>query len=336
MNTRMLLLFVLTLFVQLINGLPTSNQAISKTVAHVPDYEVITLERNAHDELTLNELKRDIRFTPAGLTCYFRHVYSCKRYIEDVLPFKPFKHMSEFLHHGVKTKQNRVYTKAVIRLFDKKFKAVSFVSAIELNAFLQNLPEVLAKDLVADVTKKQATKKLIRDELETGFNHLKQDPDAFLDKLAEKIVLGHYHADDVTREQLCLYITKFIDLCLSKAMWSAQHDVWDLYVKLGRSLPVLHEKGIILDSDTLDDCQWTLLTRLVNFLSLWGSDLPMAFYQKAGEHISQGVDFLTTMGEQETGLQTKVEYLKEALVTGAMRANAKQRGLISEAAIKRS
>ncbi len=335
MNMRIMLLFVLTLFAQLINGSgPSSTSMLSKAVAGIPDHEIITLDRNGQYEPTLHELQRAVVFTPSGLTCYFKHIYSCRRYVEDVLPYKPFKHMSEFLEHGIQTKQNRLYTKAVFRLFDKKFKAISIVVAPALQSFLQKLPDLLEKDLGPDVHKKMHIKKLVRTELEQGFDQLKKDPDSFLDQLAEKIVCGNYYADNVSRMQICACVTKFVDLCLSKAMWSVQTDVWGSFTQIGRGLMALHKKGIIPDADALDDCQWTLTTRFVTFLSLWGSDLPLEFYQKAGEEIRKGVDYLDALTEQEVCLKTKIEYLKEALVEGAIKANAHQKGIISEAVLR--
>lgn len=331
--SRSILLFVLTFFAQLINGSTSSARVIAKAVEGAPDYEVITLGKNGSDEPTLFDLQRSVVFSPSGLTCFFKHIVSSRRYTEDVLPYK-FKHVYEFLNHGTNTNQGRVYTKAVLRLFDKKIKEAPFVSVTEVMSFVQQLPDVIAKDLASDDGKKKKVHKIVRTELETKFDDLKTDPDGFLDALAQKIVSEKYHAHEISRKELCVYATKFVDDCVGKAMWSAQTDVWDLFIQLGHALVALQKKGIIHDRDALDDCVWTLVTRFAHFVSLWGSDLPIGFYQKAGEQLGKGLDFLDALEEQEVGLKTKTGYLKEVLVEGAIKANARQNGIITEPVIK--
>jgi len=315
MKKLLLLLFVLTFFIQLINS-QTNPNLISKTVDQVADIEVMSINRTQFEEPTLEELHKAITFTPSGLTCYFKHIYNCSRYTQEALPALPFKHLEEFLVHGNNTNQPRSYTKAVFRLFEKKFKSIPYLNADELIPFLKELPELLEKDLETDKNKKLFISRLIRFELENNFDDLKRNPNDFLDNLAEKIIESDFDIDsDINRCQLQFTITKFIDTCLNKAIWSpTDKDIWKNFMDIGKELNNLKDKNIIRDTDDLDDCQWTLTTRFCFFLSLSGSTLSIEFYNQACEEISKGINHLDSLTEQEELIQSKTSHLKDSII----------------------
>jgi hypothetical protein len=315
MKKLLLLILVLPFFIQLINSHAHHN-IISKTVGNVADIEVISINRNQHEEPSLDELHKAITFSPSGLTCYFKHIYNCSKYAQEALPALPFKHLEEFLLHGNATNQPRSYTKAVFRLFDKKFKSIPFISAEELVPFLKKLPDLLEKELETDKNKKFFISRLIRFELENHFEDLKQNPDDFLDNLAEKIIESDFDIDsDINRCQLQFTITKFIDTCLNKAIWSpTDKDIWKNFMDIGKELTHLKDKNVIRDTDDLDDCQWTLTTRFCFFLSLSGSALSIDFYNQACEEISKGISHLDSLAEQEELIQSKTNRLKDSVI----------------------
>ncbi|HBR70693.1 TPA: hypothetical protein DIC20_01260 [Candidatus Dependentiae bacterium] len=316
MKRSSLLLLVLPFFIQLINCKEASQNLISKTLNNVADIEIITLHKDQNGDPTIDELQKNIVFSPSGLTCYFKHIYNCHKYTQEALPALPFKHFEEFLRHGINTKQTRTYTKAVFRLFDKKFKAVPYINADELIPFLQKLPDLLEKDLEPDQNRKFFVKRLIHFELEHNFEKLKQDPELFIDNLAEKIVESDFTiGNEINRNQLRFSITKLIDTCLGKIMWSpTDKDIWTNFMNIGKELNNLKEKGIISDSDDLDDCQWTLTTRFCFFLSLAGSTLSFEFYNQACEELTKGVQHLDIIPEQEELILSKAAQIKDTIV----------------------
>ncbi|GEM_PF-1972805 len=183
-------LFVLPFFIQFSNL--DSKNIISQTVSHVNDIEIITLKKNGNQEPTLSEMIKPINFTPSGLTCYFKHIYNCSKYSFDVLPVYPFKHLEEFLDHGIQTDQPSGYTKAVIRLFDKKFKSSPYINPEKIIPFLQKLPQLLEKDLghhfSSIKTRKESLKNFVQHELSVHFDDLKQDPDKFISNLSDNLL----------------------------------------------------------------------------------------------------------------------------------------------------
>lgn len=333
MKNSSLLFLVLLFLPQLINCEAVSGNLISKTVTNIPDIEIISITKTSMNEPSLEDLCRKITFTPSGLTCYFKHIYNCPKYAHELLPSLPFKHLQEFLVHGINTNQPRTYTKAVFRLFEKKFKAAPYINAEEMVPFLQKLPELLENCLAADLNKKSLIKNLIRFELEHNFEELKNNPDSFLDNLAGKINDSETCGEDISCAKLRMYIIKFLDVCLNKIVWSPsdEHNVWTSFIKIGEELNTLKNKGIVIDNDDLDDCQWTLTTRFCLFLSLSGSDLPLSFYEKARDDIHKGVSHLTSLEEQEELITTKQNYLQDAIIESAAKSNARQKfGILSE------
>jgi len=332
---QLLLLFpVLLSLPQLSNSNTVTRNQISRTIQDVEDIQIITINKDSKSEPSLEDLCRGITFSPSGLTCYFKHIYNCPKYAQELLPALPFKHLEEFLQHGISTNQPRTYTKAVFRLFDKKFKAVPYINAEEIVPFIKKLPTLLEKCLETEQDKKSFIKKLLRFELENNFELLKNDPDTFLDTVAEKIVEsdGACIENDINCNELRFSITRFIDTCLNKVIWSPsdKQNVWNSFIAIGQEISALKDTKVIKDNDDLDDCQWTLTTRFCLFLSLSGSDLPLEFYNEARDNLHQGIEHLDKLHEQEELILSKSAQIKESIMEGYSRAQGRDHGLISE------
>jgi len=317
MQRLTLRLLLLLCFTQLINYTSAKN-AISNTVAHVLDNELISIRKDEYIEPTIEELSQPVIFTPSGITCFINHRYNVEKYAQEVLPELPFNHLEQFLVHGLRTNQPRSYTKAVFRLFEKKFKAVPYINAAEFESFVQRLPELIKLYLAPNqAARKRTVKMIMRSEMETNFDAFKQNPDAFLDNLAEKIVTSE-QADihEVTLEHLQYNMAKFIDTCLNKIIWSPsdKDDVWANFIKIGKGLNTLKEQGVVRSTDDLDDCLWTLTTRFCLFLSLSGADLPVEFYEKACKEIHRGIACLDNIEEQEDLMLTKRACVHDAIL----------------------
>ncbi len=329
-----LLSLVLPFLIQLINPYTLSKNQISSTVNMMNDMEVISLNKDTKGNPEPEELERNIRFTQSGLTCYFKHIYNCPQYAQDTLTRLPFKHLDEFINHGIKSQQSRSYIKAVFRLFDKKFKSVPFIDADEIVPFLQNLPKLLDRYLMPDPQKKFFVKNLIRFELENNFETLKRNPDLFLDNLAGKIVESDTISnEELTRDDLKTTVTKFIETFLNKAFWStSDKELWQNFLNIGKELHSLRENNIIKSDEDLDDCQWTLTTRFCLFLSLSGSALPGDFYQQANLDLHKEITHLDALEEQEELIMPKKTHLQSAIVNGygKLQGRLSNSGILSE------
>lgn len=345
------ILFLLC-FTQLINLQADPNQAqpvaiennlISRTVTN-SDEEVITFRSN--QDLTVEDLCKPMSMRSDGtlkyssVTCFLKHTINHEKYVQDVIPEIPFAHLEQFINHGIKTNQQRSYIKAVFRLFDKKFKAAPYINAAELAPFLQKLPELLKTYLIAPTKaeKKHVIKQVVRSELENHFEFLKQDPEAFLDQLAEKILCAQSPAGEVSCEQLRYSLGRFIETCLTKIIWSPtdKDEVWKTFVAIGRSLATLQEQSIIISLDDLDDLLWTLTTRFCLFLSISGSDLPVDFYEKARDDIRHGIEYFDKCKEQEDLITSKSAYLQDAIIKNAAKSYAKGRfGILTDTIVKK-
>jgi hypothetical protein len=262
MNSAILRLSVLPFLVSFSN-LHTKN-TIYRTVAHQNDHEVITLRNGDTTEPTLTEMLRSINFTSSGVTCYLKHIYNCPKYAEDVIPTHPFKHFEEFIQHGIQTKQPMNYTKAILRLFDKKFKTAPYINPEKVAPFFQKLPTLLEKDLTTRLTStkrvKESLRHFIQHELNTKFERLQQDPYAFISELSDHLleerkqslnntiklelesffenpqdvnmfldqltnkIFDTVESDDLIIIDIQNAITTFIETILSKLYWSTSRD----------------------------------------------------------------------------------------------------------------
>jgi hypothetical protein len=329
---KLSILSSLLIFVGTLRSEQFQQNIISNTVAQIPDYEIISSTNLDRYEPTFDDLCKKVTFTRSGLICYFKHIYNCDKYAQEVLPLIPFQHMQEFLTHGNNTHQPIMYTKAVFKLFDKKLKATPSISATEFLSFLQKLPTLIQKDLAQADNKKYSIKQLIRSELENQFEQLKANPDLFLDTLSQKIIDLDTAPAYIQKEQLCFTITRFIDTCLSKIMWVAsdKHEVWNNFFALGQELVKLNDLGILKDHEDLDDCQWALNTKFCCYLSYTGSQLSRSFFEKARTDLQNGIKHFDMLPEQEDLLKTKTQQLKEAVITSSIKAEARQFGILSE------
>ncbi len=299
---------------------------IGRSVDQAADYQIISLESIEEEVPTFDDLCKKVTFTRSGLTCYFKHVYNCEQYAQEVLPYAPFQHLEEFLEHGDKTKQSNVYTKAVFQLFDKRLKAVPFITATSFLNFIRKLPNLVQKDLDQKSSKKSEVKQTIRLELENNFDGLKKNPEHFLDELSEKIIELDSSAKNISRDNLCVTITRFLDTCLSKITWSSDDKelVWKNFFEIGQELSNLYTKGIIRNTDELDDCQWALVTRLNHFLSLANSRMSRGFFERAATDVVHGIPHLDALAEQEELMMTKTQYLRDTLIASARRSDVGQ------------
>ena len=325
---------LLLCFTQLINVRCTEKNTISRAIPGV-DEEIIAIGSSARADLTLDDLCGTIKFTPSGMVCFLKHMFNNTDYAEQVLPEMPFNHLEQLINHGSKKKLPRSYADAVFRLFGKKLKAAPYISAYETDIFLQKLPDLL-KDYLAVTTKtqrKQRITRVVRTELETRFDFLKQDPDGFLDQLADKILaLDDHGAADISREQLQNTVMRFIEVCLNKLVWNPddKDSVWKLFMSTGKTLNTLKEAAIIRTTDDLDELLWTFINRFCAFLSLSGSDLPLSFYEKAQEDIQRGIAHLDSIAEQEDLIKTKRAYLQETILAGVAKSMARDQGLLTD------
>jgi hypothetical protein len=170
------------------------------------------------------------------------------------------------------------------------------------------------------------------------FHH---DPDQFVTQLSSE--LARYYQDQTEQvkaqakkqestERLRNLLIRFYDLSLNKIMWDPQQSsaIWPGFNTLAQGLQMLGEYGIIKHMDELDDLFWSLTHRFSYFLEIAGSQLPMTFYEQVNQDLEAGAVYFLEYQEQDEGIVSKKDTIKDALTLAKARAIAyEQKGVLA-------
>jgi hypothetical protein len=119
-------------------------------------------------------------------------------------------------------------------------------------------------------------------------------------------------------------------------MWdhTSYESIWESILTIANSIQMLGVNGIIEYVDDLDDIFWSLTYRFCYFLDLVGSGLPTSFHENIENDIDSGVIFFLELPEQDEGIKSKKQILKEALLKAKIKAIAfEKRGLFTDQAM---
>lgn len=285
------------------------------------------------------EFNQPITFTRSGLRGFLRNVYSRGEYCSEFLPHS-FCHYFEFLEYGKKTEQDILYFLSSTRLFANKVKGVRYVTSYAVVDLVAQLPEYFEPFFAAEEPSlfgslKKTLVELLYDNFLEKFSIFKQNPDTFFDSISDdmvKIIDGSSIVQkQVDREQLRQTVMRFLEITLSKVIWSPidQDDVWQSVKLIAKHMTRLKEKDII-SQDDLDDLFKSLLERFCHFLDIAGSDLSPDVINKIKEDIHNGNLLMLELDEQEDYIQTKSERLMTALGETEAKIIARSHGIISE------
>lgn len=279
-----------------------------------------------------------IHFSNTGISEFFKYSFNHPRYASDCLAHD-FSHFLQFLKHGKKNNNKRVYCKSVLRLFSNKIKGSSYVNAHAFNACISQLPSILSDyfmifKLVDVDPAKKAVFELLYGSFLNSFDIFKQDPDNFLTDLSTNIVESLNNSfsfnQDATNEEVRKTMLLFLDGCLNRLVWNPAEgiDTWRTCKTIAQGFSILHEANIIDDPDDLNDLFVTLIERYCYFLDITGNEFTPDFYAKMKLSIQHEPTAFLDMEEQEQALETKTERLMRALFDGETKARARESGFV--------
>lgn len=283
--------------------------------------------------IDLDLFLQPLNMTTAGLQLFFEQLYNSKRYTEDFFPNNIKCHMNKFLWHGKQTNQKSDYIRVTFSLFSQKLKGCLYVSAYSFAEFLDELPELISYNFEEQTpnteTQKQDVKEVLYQEFLNNFNAFQENPSQFLDTLSERIVAKvQIPVDDPARDAARYGIIRFIELCLSKALW----DATDKHVaknidQISNAVMRLAESNVIKEIDDLNDIAWSLVQRLAYFIDIVGTELPLEFYEQLRDNLVQNPLF--NIEEQEQGIETKRQKLERMVLDGISKKHAQEYGVIA-------
>jgi hypothetical protein len=169
------------------------------------------------------------------------------------------------------------------------------------------------------------------------FDQFQAAPDLFLEKLSRGVIdvvklrLNFMRKEEEEfqyREKLRMTIVRFIDLMLSKTLWST--NVWPLFISISDNLHKLGVRKILNEQDNLDELWDTLVKRFVYYIDLRGSAFPVAFYDQIERDLNNNVVLCFNAPEQDDGIKTKKELIREAIIRGKAKAIAAEKGFVTD------
>lgn len=276
-------------------------------------------------------VEQPVEITPASLLQSIQRELKDPNYRREILP-NNFSYLIQLLEYGCKTDQPRDYTQNVLSLFSKLLKGSEYVNSYVFGSLVEQFPRLLKKNFMyykpGSPTEQLALNDLdMLDRLQqtvttcmygkftNEFNTFKENPDNFLDDLTKKII--NATSEEMSIESLRQTVVRFLELGLSKLIWSA-HDnerSWESLKTMSERIASLMEVNIIDDLNDLDELFWTLVHRYCYFLDLNSTELPISFYEKVKQDISIQQLALFDLEEQESFLQSKSQCLLHTLLT---------------------
>jgi hypothetical protein len=286
-------------------------------------------------------LRAPITLSATGIDTFLRTAFNNPVYVSDILPHD-FSHFIQLLQHSKSmTQHRRAYVKSVIKLFNNKIKGTQYINAYAFSVMLDQVPDLFEEyfSLKRLLDPARSTKKvytILEETFLNRFDQFKEKPREFLDTLSHEIVENlqkesELITEDISVEQLRQSIVRFLELCITKLVWSPEdHEaIWDSVKKISRQCEVLIDRNIISDSSDLDDLYWSLIHRFCFFVDITGSDLPIEFYEKIRNDIASQQLLLLELEEQEKSIEPKMAHLKRALFNGEAKKRALDNGIVA-------
>ncbi len=280
-----------------------------------------------------------ITFSPTGMESFFTKIYNSTNYGTDFLP-NNFMHLQQFLNYGLDTQQPSSYIMSVFKLFGNKVKAASYVNAYAFSEMLNWLHKPIGGYFKqAPPVSKDELKVTINDVLYSSFlsqfEFFKKDPQNFFNDLSHEILTSLNHEllsanKEIKQEQLRQSIIRFLEVCLSKIIWSPQEpeEAWDSVKLISQQLASLMDSNILVERDRLDDLCWSLVHRVCLFVDIAGTNLPLDFYDKVKQDLNSKELVFCEIEEQEKLITKKSDVLLQAFASGEAKTRAYQSGIL--------
>lgn len=246
-------------------------------------------------------------------------------YRQHILP-NNFSYLMQLLEYGSKTGQSREYAQNVISLFSKLLKGSEYANSYKFSELLNQFPDhlkhyfsgyklesqsqlILANDLDMLERLEQTVTSIVYNKFAKDFASCKSNPEQFLKDLSHRIVQAT--SQEVNMEQLRQMVIRFLEVGLSKLVWSPRDEEksWESVKAISHQLAKLMEYNIIDDINDIDELFWTLVHRYRYFLELHSTDMPLTFYHQIRKDIQNQKLILFELEEQESFLQTKASCL---------------------------
>ena len=253
-----------------------------------------------------------IEFTPKGTRCFFSHVFDHEKYCSDFLPYNLI-HLRQFLDYERREVKSAPFAVMILRTFNNKLRAIKCLDAQEFFRFIYELPQILSHHISPN---HEPTIPSIYDRVSDDYEQIKK-------------WRNNVWADLNQCLELCGQQEKMIEIMANKVMWVAKdgQKSWQLFKNIYEQI-----NNVFLANKNIGyDISWTLVYRFIDFISLFGSEIPLETYEQALSDIREGKIKFNTQQELALGIKTQDVLLKRALEAGKIDAQARQNfGIVTD------
>ncbi len=255
----------------------------------------------------------------------------------EILP-NDFSYLWGLLTFGKNSQQPLIYARSVFKLFGNTIKGSDYINAYAFSDLITHLIEILQAYMRQtkqngglieyDVFKKEVNS-LLYTKFSTEYDNFKKDPSTFLETLSGDIAFNAHQ--ELTVDQLRMQVIRFLELAISKLVWSPQecNASWDLVKKISTDLAQLVETNIIADINDLDDIYWSLVHRYSYFMRIFTDTLPDTFYREIRHEINNTKLVLFDLDVKNGGIsESKFAHLNRILFESEARSKAIEKGVL--------
>lgn len=283
-----------------------------------------------------------------SLVSYVKEVYNSRNYPQ--LISQNGRHVVEFLElsNELNLDVQSLYT--CIRLFHNKIKECELIDDTVMIQILKPLSALIGNyfepeeelSIFNKNTMSEEIEKILTFKITDHFQDFKERPIEFLKELALEIneytqkEFNKYKkttTKEISLERLRFMLIRFLENALNKIIWDASfyEGIWESVITIANDLQVLGNYFIIDHMDDLDDLLWSLTQRFCYFLDLYGSSLPLSFYEEIEYDLrNKVVDFLEAE-ELDDGIKSKKSFLTYALMKAKAKSYAfEKKGLFTD------
>ncbi len=261
---------------------------------------------------------RPLEFSRKSIISFLKDTFNHSNYPQHWMAVK-FDHISQGLAIASQHTHPRRFAKKVLNLFFLKMHNI-YVNPYAWHAFTEDLIAFCGSHTAIEAERRtfiQSCKNILATYLVNDFDRFQIRTDQVLEDFAADLHDYIASADDrdisIREFQHCVHY--FLTKGLSLLIWNPdeQEDAWHIMLALASTLEECASRNLI-DTDMLDDLNWTLLHKFSSFLEIAATELAPSFFDAARTSLQTENRALFDADEREVYITTKGDYLANILI----------------------
>ena len=261
---------------------------------------------------------RPLEFSRKSIVSFLKDTFNHSSYPQNWMALK-FDHISQGLAIASKHDQPRRFAKKVFNLFFLKMHNI-YVNPYALHYLTDDLIAFCGVHANVETERKNfilSCKNILATYLVDDFDRFQIRTDQVLEDFASDLHAYVAAADerDISIREFQHCVHYFFTKGLSMLVWSPdeQEEAWHIMLAIASSLEECAARNLI-DSDMLDNLNWTLLNKFSSFLALAATELSPSFYDTARTSLQTERRALFDADEREVYITSKSEFLANILI----------------------